>query len=123
MRGSVAISGEATVPVRPSAGGREALEGVVGGLRVPVVLQEPRAVAKAALDRPGGARIAPVEPEDALHLPGLAMAQDQLVGPLEQLLLTGDALAEAEAVGGSRSPAELGEPQRLFLVAVSRHDA
>src|SRR4051794_1273538 len=98
--------------------GREAPEGAVRGLRGAVVVQQPRAAAEAAAVRRAGNRVAPVKPKDSLQVPGAAVAQNHLVGVGEQLILTRKALVDAEAVGRCRSPAELGEPQRLPLVAV-----
>src|SRR5437764_13116104 len=87
----------------------EALEGVVGGLRVAVELQQARAGAEAALGLLGGTRIAPVEPKEALHVPRCPVAHDQLEGPCEHLLLALDALVEAEPVGRRQAPADLAD--------------
>ena len=70
---------------------------------------------------PAAARIAPEVPEEALHVPGVAVLQDHLVGVSEQSLLTREALVDAELVGRRRSPGELGEPQRRGPVGVVHH--
>ena len=81
--------------------GREAQELGVGGLRRALVGQEPRAGAEAARARPGAPRIAPVIPKEALHVPGLAVAQNQLDGAGERLRLTRGPLLTPKRSGGA----------------------
>ncbi len=104
--------------------GGEAKEGVVGGLRVAAVPQEPSAAAEAAGARLVGGRIAPEEPEEALHVPAAPVVQDQLEGVPEHPLLTLGALVDSELVGRVRSPAELGDPElRVPVVVLLHHPA
>ena len=66
-------------------------------------------------------RIAPKEPEEALHVPGAAVVEDQLVGPPQQPLLALEALVDSELVGRVRPPADLCDPKWGLPVAVLLH--
>ena len=81
---------------RLGRGRREVPEGVVGGLRGAAVVQQPRAAAEAARVRRFGGGIAPVKPKDSLHFPGAAVAQDHLEGVGKHVILTREALVDAE---------------------------
>ena len=63
----------------------------------------------------------PEEPKEALHVPVIAVLQNQPEGVQQQLLLTRGALVVAELVGRPGPPGELGEPRGGRPVTVVGH--
>ena len=104
--------------------GRKGEESVKGGLRGPVMREQAGGAAAEALVDVGGARVrvTPKEPVQALGVPGASVGEDQREGLGEHARLALRAQVRI-AIGGRRSPPELGDPERRCPVAVARHHA
>ena len=104
--------------------GRERAVRVEGRLRRPVVREQAGAPAADTDVRVGRARrgVAPVEPVQALQVPGASMGEDHVDRAREVGSLVRRADVDSRSVGRGRPPAELGDPEGRCRIPIARHD-